>query len=191
MNEELIRKLEIIVENTCKKKANIYGYDAWTYHVKPVIKLAKKLGEKMEADVEIVTIAAVLHDYASVLDKNLYKEHHIHGARLAGEILESFNYDKEKIEQVKKCIISHRGSMNIERLSKEEICLASADAMAHIDQIPSLFSLAYLTHELDISEGSKFIINKLNRSYNKLCDEGKELIKEKYEAAQILLKEYE
>lgn len=190
MNVELIEKLEKIVEDTCKKDTNIFGYEIWVYHIKPVIKQAQVLAEKLDANLEIVTIAAILHDYASVLDKNLYEEHHIHGARLAEDLLKTFNYDYKKIELVKACIFSHRGSKNIERLSKEEICLASADAMAHIDQIPSLFHLVFVKQNMQIDDGSEFVLGKLERSYNKLCNEAKELIADKYNAAKILLNEY-
>lgn len=191
MNVEIINKLKKTVEDTCKKETNVYGYDAWTYHINPVVRLSEKLAKAINADVEIVIVAAILHDYASVLDDKLYEEHHIHGMKLAEEILTNLNYDKTKIEKVKKCIFSHRGSKNIERLSKEEICLASADAMAHIDQIPSLFSLALKVKKLSVDESSKFILGKINRSYNKLCDEAKEIIQDKYDAALILLGEYE
>lgn len=64
-----------------------------------------------------MTISAWLHDIASVTDYNFYEEHHIHGARIAGDMLRNLDYPKEKIELVQKCILNHRGSKLIEKSS--------------------------------------------------------------------------
>ncbi|MBU3179513.1 hypothetical protein KPL47_24930 [Clostridium estertheticum] len=74
-------------------------------------------------------------------NSSMYKEHHMYGAIEAERILKGFNYPEEKIIKIKDCIIQHRGSVILERTTKESICLASADAMAHIDQVPSLLHL--------------------------------------------------
>ena len=106
-----------------------------------VVKYAKLMAKKRGADEEIVEIAALLHDYASIKDYKLYKHHHIHGAEEAEKILKTVNYPMEKIEQVKQCIMSHRGSKMVKKPTKESICLT--DAMAHFDSISSLFRLAF------------------------------------------------
>ena len=93
---DIIKEIEKTVEEACKKESNYFGYRAWTYHIFSAAKFAKILAEKLDADKEIVEIAALLHDYASVLNKELYQEHHIHGARLAEEILQKYNYPQEK-----------------------------------------------------------------------------------------------
>jgi len=59
--------------------------------------------------------------------------------------------------------------------------------MAHFDNIPSLFSLAYKEMNLSIDEGKKFVKDKLQRSYNKLSDESKKFYKEKYDKAMSVL----
>ena len=187
---KLIQTLENIVEEDCKKKSNFFGYRAWETHIKIVIKLSKQLAEVLGADKEIVIIAAILHDYANILDKDNEPKHHIIGSNIARELLKSYNYDEKKTDLVCKAIYSHRGSTNIERLSNEEICLASADAMANIDQIPSLLHMVYVNKGMSVSEGAKIVIAKLNRAWNKLCPEAKEMIRDKYEAAKVLLDEY-
>lgn len=55
---EDIRKL---VEAECKKDSNIFGYEIWRYHILPVVKYAKILARKLNADEETVEIAALLH----------------------------------------------------------------------------------------------------------------------------------
>ncbi|HEY5560423.1 MAG TPA: hypothetical protein VIK72_01470 [Clostridiaceae bacterium] len=59
--------------------------------------------------------------------------------------------------------------------------------MAHIDQVPSLLHLAYYKRKMGVSEGVKWVSEKLERSWNKLCPEAKEIIKSKYESAKIVL----
>ena len=64
--------------------------------------------------------------------------------------------------------------------------MSSADAMAHIDQIPSLFFLVYRKKDLSVEDGVLWINKKLERSWNKLCPEAKDIIKDKYEAFKII-----
>ncbi len=81
---------------------------------------------------------------------------------------------------IEQCILTHRGSVNVEKTSPEKICVASADAMAHIDQVASLFYYVYNEKKLSIDDGRIWIKEKLERSWNKLCPQAKEIIKDKY-----------
>ena len=148
------------------------------YHIKAVVDNAVMLAKQFGADEEIVIIAAWLHDIASITDYNLYEEHHIHGAEMAKEILETYDYDKEKIAQIQSCVLNHRGSISGERLSLEELCVADADAISHFDSVPSLLYLAYVERKMDIGEGISFVKQKLERSYNKLSDRSVFLLEE-------------
>jgi hypothetical protein len=187
-SKELIQSISNIVEEQSKKETNVYGYEGWTYHIAIVVKYAKLLAERLDADNEIVEISALLHDYASVKDSSMYKEHHIYGGIEAEKILKDFNYPEERINRIKDCIFQHRGSVPIERTTKESICIASADAMAHIDQVPSLLYLVYYKRKMEVSEGAKWVSEKIERSWNKLCPEAREIIKDKYESVKVVLR---
>ena len=150
--------------------------------------LAKKYASEYGANQEIVSLAALLHDVASVTDVTYTEEHHIIGAKIAEELLLQENYPIEKIEQIKKCILNHRGSRLASKNSPEEICIADSDAMAHFYSIPSLLSMVYREKNLSIDEGSKFVMEKLERSYNKMSTKGKKLVKKQYESAKNILK---
>jgi uncharacterized protein len=184
----VVEKIARLVEDACKQDANFFGYEAWTDHILSVVKYAKLLAKKMNADEEIVELAALLHDYASVSNKDWYPEHHIHGARLAREILMGLRYPEERITIIEQSILSHRGSKSIKRESVEAEVLASADAMAHFDNLHSLFYLAFKVRGLDIQSGTDFVRNKLERSWNKLIPEAKEIIKPQRQAISLLLK---
>lgn len=183
----LILEVSKIVEDACKKETNVYGYGIWSNHIVFVAKYSKELAKKLAADEEIVELAALLHDLAGIKDSSLSEEHHIHGGEEAEKILTAYDYPKEKIEHIKECIFSHRGSIQSIRLTPEAKCIASADAMAHIAQIPSLLYLTYNKHGMSIDEGTKWVSDKIERSWNKLCPEAKEIIKDQYYSAKKVL----
>jgi len=188
MDNILIEKLTDLVENACKSKNNKYGYGIWSHHIKPMIKISAKLASIHNAEEEIVIIATLLHDLAGIRDDSKTKDHHIYGAIEAEEILRGYNYPDDKIEKVKKCILNHRGSVNNFKDSVEEICVADADAMTHIEEIGSLFYLVYKELDMGIDEGIQYIKGKLNRDWNKMSDKSKEIFKYKYEKVIDIIK---
>lgn len=186
MRENIISYCELEVKKRCESENNFFGMGCY-YHIKAVVKNAVFLAEKYEADIEVVTIAAWLHDVASVTDYKYYEEHHIWGAKMAEEILTSFQYEYEKIDMIKNCILNHRGSKLMDKQTAEEKCVADADAISHFDSIPSLFHLAYVNRKLDIQTGIEFVRNKLERSYNKLSDDSKTMYQSKYHNVMDML----
>lgn len=184
--DDIINYLKVEIKNRAESENNKFGIGA-LYHIEAVAKNAEILAKKYNADVEVCIIAAWLHDIASITDYKLYEEHHIHGVKIASEILSKFKYDDDKIELVNKCILNHRGSIDNKRLSKEEQIIADADAISHFDSIPSLLYLAYKEKNMNIEEGKNFVKGKLERSYRKLSDESKIFYKEKFENAMKIL----
>ncbi len=186
-NEEMIKSISNIVEDACKSDSNIFGYGIWSHHIVNVVKYAKGLAEKLNADIEVVEIAALLHDYAGIKDSLLAENHHIHGAFEADKILTEFGYPQDKIQRVKDCILSHRGSVLLERLTPEAECIASADAMAHVCNVPSLLHLAYVNHGMDIDEGKRWVLSKIERSMKKMCPEARDMIDDHYLKVKAVL----
>lgn len=187
-NNDNRKKIYAEAKNRCELPSNAYGIGAWDHHIKIVYELAKKYANDYGANQEIVALAALLHDVASVTNVDFSEEHHIIGADIAEELLMKEKYPKEKIDLIKKCILNHRGSRLADKTSKEEVCIADCDAMAHFYSIPSLLSMVYREKNLSIDDGSKFVMDKLDRSYNKMSDKGKKLVKIQYESAKNILK---
>lgn len=186
MESKMISDIKEMIRERCESPNNFFGIGIYQ-HIESVANHAAELAKFYNADVEVCEIAGWLHDIASITDYNLYENHHIHGAYIAEEILKSYNYPEDKIELVKLCILNHRGSVLKEKTTKEEICVADADAISHYDTLPSLFYLAFVQRKLNIQDGVEFVKNKLDRSYNKMSKESKEYYKLKREAILSIL----
>ena len=186
MREDILENLQNEIYNRCQKETNKFGMGCY-YHIVAVVKNAEILAEKYGADKEIVMIAAWLHDIASITDYSLYELHHIHGAEMAYAILKEYGYDDKKISLVQECIKNHRGSVNLEKNSLEELCVADADAISHFDSVPSLLYLAYVQRGMEIEEGKEFVKDKLTRSFQKLSVESKKYYQNKFEKVMEVL----
>ncbi len=183
MSKNPVKEVRNIVEKACAADSNIFGYGIWTHHITKAAEIGKQWASEFNADPEIVELAALLHDYASVKDEALYAEHHIHGPLEAGQILTGLNYPPEKTEQVKEAIAKHRASVENKNRSAEAECLANADAASHIENVPSLVYLAYVQHGMDIDEGAAWVRAKLERSWNKMDTSMQNKLKNKYRQA--------
>jgi uncharacterized protein len=186
MKKSQIIEIGEMVRTACQRPENFFGPEIWDHHIVDVVDYARRLARELHADEEVVELAALLHDYASVKDHSLYPEHHLHGARMAGEILSGYGYPAEKIVSVKRCIESHRASILSDRNTAEQKILASADAMSHFNNIPSLMLLAQNRHQLDRNAGIAWVKAKLEASLRKMIPEGRKHIRHKIEALQSL-----
>lgn len=177
-----------LVKQACFRRKNYFGGGTWECHIVPVVKHSLKLGEKLKADLKVLELAALLHDYANLVNAKKYeKEHHVHGAMFAEKILKEYNYPKEKIEHIKDCIISHRGSVKVAHKTIESRILASADAMSHISELADMFFLTFGIHKFGSRDGSVWLRNKLRRGWKKTMKEGKEIVREEYLMAMKIL----
>jgi len=181
------REVRKLVRDACYSAKNNFSYTTWQYHILPVAGHSLHLGRRLKADLEVLELAAYLHDYAGILDYKLYKDHHLHGARLAGKILGELNFPAEKIKKVKECIGSHRGSVRIKHKNKEAEILASADAMSHFTELADMFYLTFGIHRYKTLEGARWLKAKLERSWAKIIPEGRKLIKEDYKTAKEII----
>ena len=143
---ELVKEYVLEKSNEYKINSND-NYDFWNEHIKYVYEESIKLAEEYNANIEIVSLGALLHDIALINRIGDRKDHHINGAMIAKELLKKMNYDTSKMNRVLKCIYNHRSSRNAESI--EEICVAGADIIAHFDNIPILFNSAFIRNRVN------------------------------------------
>ena len=99
------KKLEEIVQKELSSSAHDIDH---TYRV---MNLAREIAKYENANMEVVRIAALLHDIARVRednDKTGNTDHAKLGAKMAEQILKDFGYPKNIIENVVHCIKTHR-----------------------------------------------------------------------------------
>lgn len=175
----IIEKVKEEMIQISNDKMKITGYDDWNNHIKLVYQNAHKLAEERNADIEIVDLAAILHDIARVMEYGPIEEHHIYGAEAAETLLKKYNYSEEKIKHVKKCIYNHTDNS---KDSIEEEIIADADVLAHFDNLSMLYWISMGKRRLNCDDAKEFVKKKLKFDYNKLSDYGKEKFKDRYEA---------
>ena len=186
-HEEIIEKVKKFVEEECKKPTSHYGSEIFIYHFAPMHSYAKKLAEQLNADIEVVELAAWLHDIGSIMRGR--KDLHITGAEIAEKKLRELGYPENKIEKVKKCILNHRGSVNIQKESAEEQIIADADALSAFDNISGLFEAAIFHEGFNQMQARIEVRRKLTNSWQKLSPIARKMVEHKYLAAMILLGE--
>jgi len=180
------QKVRDFVESECKKPTSCYGYEPFTDHFVPVVKYVKQMAAEMNADKEILEIAAWLHDIGSIMRGR--ENHHLTGAEIAEKKLKELKYPQDKIEQVKECIISHRGSQKINPKSLEAQILIEADTMSAFDNIAGLFQCALVFEKLSRKEARISVKRKLENKWMQLrFSNSKKLVKPSYDAAMLLL----
>jgi len=185
-NVDIVEEIRRFVEIESKKPENWWGEEFYSLHLVGVNKYSKLLAEKLGADMEVVELAAWLHDIGSIIHGR--EDHHLTGAKIAEEKLRELGYPEEKIIQVKQCILAHRGSKNIAPETIEAKIIADADALSTFDYIHGPFLAAFVYEKLNQIQARKSVKQKYINSWNKLSfPESKEIIKPKYEAVMLLL----
>jgi uncharacterized protein len=127
MNEDKsISKIkDFAIKNS--EKNDIHGFD----HVKRVFNLCIVIGEKLNCDLEILKIAALLHDIGRIHEKNEGRNHAEISADKAKQFLTSgkFNLTQNDIERITHCIQAHSFSNEITPKTLEAKILSDADKL--------------------------------------------------------------
>ena len=185
--KNIVEEVRRFVEEECNKPSANYPL-AYKFHFVQMHKIAKELAERLKADVEVVEVAAWLHDIGSILFGRA--NHHVTGAEIAEKKLRELNYSEEKISLVKKCILNHRGSQELtnKRDFLEAKIIAEADVLEAFSNIGKQFLATLVYENKSLEDSIESIKKKLRNKWNQLeLEESKELIKPKYDAAMLLL----
>ena len=177
---DIINNIKNLIINYCDEyKENAQdNYDFWNEHIKYVYQESIKLAKKYNADIEIVSLGALLHDIALIKKVGDRKDHHINGKELADKILTDYNYPQNKKERVLNCVFNHRSSKNGTTI--EELCVADADILAHFDNIPMLFNSGFNRNNKTLDNIREWLKDCFEKDYNDLSDKTKEIFKSRY-----------
>lgn len=177
---DIINNIKNLIIKYCEEyKENAQdNYDFWNEHIKFVYQESIELAKKYKADIEIVSLGALLHDVALIKKIGERKDHHINGKDLANEILTDYNYPQNKKERVLNCVLNHRSSKNGTTI--EELCVADADILAHFDNIPMLFNSGFNRSNKTLDNIREWLKECFEKDYNDLSDKTKETFKDRY-----------
>lgn len=127
--------------------SSFYPEQDWAHgrnHVERVLKTALKLGKLERADLEVIELAAILHDIFENKETHGGAEgfrHEIEGSKEARKILTECGFAGETVDGVCHCIESHRKRTGrIDPQTIEAKCLFDADKLDCIGAIGILRS---------------------------------------------------
>jgi len=126
---ELIKKAEHLAKNFFEREGT-HGFS----HVKRVFNLCLHIGKAEGADLEVLALAALLHDVARPLeDKRIVEDHAKESAKIARRFLTSLKY--HKVNEVVHAIEAHRFSRPPEPKTLEAKILSDADKLDAIGAV--------------------------------------------------------
>ncbi|EKD58976.1 MAG: hypothetical protein ACD_56C00015G0004 [uncultured bacterium] len=136
-----MKKIPVRVIREIEKEAREFFQEAsgchdWS-HVERVLKMAIVIGKSEKADLQILEIAALLHDIGrrdEMKAKGLFC-HAEKGAELAREILDKYEIDDEIKNKIISCIASHRNRTKNKPESLEAKILFDADKLDSIGAV--------------------------------------------------------
>jgi len=127
--KEKYQKIKKIAEENLKECDA--GHDI--NHAMRVYDLCLKLTKGLkDIDLEIIQLAALLHDIGSfkeLRDKTGKVCHARESAKMTQKILKNFKYSKEKIDKIVHCILAHRHRTGVKPATKEAQILFDADKL--------------------------------------------------------------
>lgn len=133
LGAELTEKLRLISRAHCESDGGCHGPD----HIERVHALALHIGRLMNARLDVLSAAALLHDIGRPHETREKGRicHAEKGAELAGDILKDCGLSPEKISAILHCIASHRYRNNREPLTVEAQILYDADKLDSIGAV--------------------------------------------------------
>lgn len=147
-HQSTLKGVKKIIKTTLGNESTGHGY----YHSYRVAKMALLIGKKEKADLEVLELAAWLHDIAVPQGR---KNHHLNGTKMAREILGRQAVPPKIIDQVANCILKHRYSKRFKLNTKEEKIIQDADNLDALGAIiiPRIFAHAG-AHQMPIYDPS-------------------------------------
>lgn len=155
-----------------------FGKGFYENHLLVVAQFGLRLARETGADLEIVELAAYLHDFSVVLDMKTLPDHKKKGVEIAENLLRHFNYPADKLEKVKLCILNHSSPASGESASLEEVCLANADIMSRIAKPDYWLNFYYSV--LKVGDGKSRYLDRINLEWPLLIESARDIIKEQY-----------
>ncbi len=185
----LVAPVREYVRQACRRKENIFGPSFFEEHLLVVAGCASRMATYLNADSEIVELAAYLHDLSAVCDPSTLAIHATASADLAKLLLTERAYASDTVTGVAGAIASHSAPLQIGRASPEAVCVSNADAAARILRPTYWLYVAFGIRKEGFEEGRRWLRTLLEAHWRDLIEPAKELVASQYATAIALLQE--
>lgn len=176
----IVDEIRALVIAACDEPANALTPAFYEEHVRVVGCYAALLAARLGADAEVVELAALLHDYAAVLDLSTLPDHPAAGARLARTLLVDRQYPEARAELVADAILRHSQPIAVGGASAEAVCLSNADAMAQIAMPVYWLFFAFRVRGLDYETGKRWYAERVRQNWEALIPEARTLLADRH-----------
>jgi putative nucleotidyltransferase with HDIG domain len=175
------------VHQACQREGNVFSPSFFDQHLSVVADCATSLAERLGADLEVVEMAAYLHDISAVFDPATMPNHPRQSADLATQILVEHGYPKGRASDVARAIASHSHPLPIGSASLEEVCVSNADAAARILRPAYWMYFVFGIRKYGFEEGRQWLRELIEKQWRVLIEPAKELVGNQYGATLELL----
>ncbi|MFX1365027.1 MAG: HD domain-containing protein [Promethearchaeota archaeon] len=141
---------------------DIHGF----LHVERVLNLCLKLGKKLDANLLVLEIAALLHDIGRKYKdkKNINKKHAELSAEMASKFLTAhdFKLSQDSLDNINHCIRTHSFSNNMKPQTLEAKILSDADKIDALGAIGLYRTIGFtITNKGGIDQVIQHLENKI------------------------------
>jgi HD superfamily phosphodiesterase len=184
----LIAAVREEVREACRSEANVFGPSFFEEHLEVVADCSRRLAECLNADVEVVELAAYLHDYSAVLDAGTMATHARASAELAVRRLTRLGYPQAGASRVAEAIALHSEPLKSGSASPEAVCVSNADAAARMLRPAYWLYFAFTVRKLGFEEGRQWLRGLIERQWTALISPARDLAGSQCRKAMELLR---
>lgn len=176
----IVRNVRDFVLSACQEETNAFGSAFFEQHLLLVRDYALRLAATLAADIEIVELAAYLHDLAAIRDFSTLSDHAAKGAAIARSLLAELKFPAARIHRIERCIAIHCSPLSFGAAPIEEVCLSNADAMAQIANPVYWLHYAFGVRQFDFDRGLRWFSERIESHWERLIEPAKDMIEEEY-----------
>ena len=173
----------------CGRRENVFGPWFFDQHLVVVAECAARLAAPTGAELEVVELAAYLHDISAVCDFRTMPDHATLSADLATRLLVEHGCPHSLVRSVARSIASHSDPLPVGSASPEEICISNADAAARILRPAYWLYFTFEIRKYNFEAGRQWLRSLVERQWCKLIEPARELVGKHYAATLRLLAE--
>lgn len=159
---------------------NAFGPAFFDEHLSVVARYAMELGRSFGADLEIIQLAAWLHDLSAVRDFAALPRHPELSVEIARTMLQERGYPAERIECVAACIASHSAPIQMGNGLLEEVCVSNADAISQIVKPSYWHYYIFKVRQFGFTEGRDWLRQRVAGHWAALIPQARTLIETQY-----------